>query len=155
MGDLWRSSWGLVLVAVVAAAILAGCGDDTAKELSQQQKIEEARKDGARDEKIKQLEKDSRQQAKSEGKPSGPSGSGGSSGSTAPATSGATACGDGVSAGPNTSCPFARAVRDNYPASSDNFAVYSSVTGQTYTMSCTTSSPHVCRGGNDAFVYFP
>lgn len=146
-----------MLVAVVAAATLVGCGDDTAKELSQQQKLEEARKDGARDEKIKQLEKELRQQGKRGGKSSGAPRADGSpdSPSTAGTTSGTTSCGDGVSAGSNTSCPFARAVRDSYPASGNSFPVYSSVTGQTYTMSCTTSSPHVCRGGNNASVYFP
>jgi hypothetical protein len=72
-----------------------------------------------------------------------------------PATAGPTTCGGGLSAGPNTSCPFAELVRASYPGSSNSFEVYSPVTDEVYTMSCTTSSPHTCTGGNNASVYFP
>jgi hypothetical protein len=67
-------------------------------------------------------------------------------------------CGDGVSAGPNTSCPFAKNVRDEYfavPGDSVEIEVFSPVTGKTYTMNCVKSGRHVtCRGGNEAVVTF-
>jgi hypothetical protein len=65
-------------------------------------------------------------------------------------------CGSGVSAGPNTSCGFAENVRAAYRQSgSPVVSAFSPATGKTYTMYCTSSSPHVCTGGNDASVYFP
>jgi len=67
-------------------------------------------------------------------------------------------CGDGVFAGPKTSCPFATNVRDKYfavPGDSVEIEVHSPVTGQTYTMACVKSGRRVtCRGGNDAVVTF-
>lgn len=60
-----------------------------------------------------------------------------------------------------TSQPFANSVRDvfalNYVNTGQTSAVlnvYSSVTGQTYTMNCTDNSQYVtCTGGNNAVVY--
>jgi hypothetical protein len=143
-----------------AAGCSIGDDDDSASsEQTAQEKLDDARREGARDEKIKQLERELREKkdgGKAEDSGGGSGGSGGSSGGSAPArTSGPTSCGNGLSAGPNTSCPFASAVRENYPGSSSSFSVYSSVTNRSYTMSCTTGSPHVCRGGNNATVYFP
>ena len=68
-------------------------------------------------------------------------------------------CGDGVFAGrPNTSCPFAKNVRDGWfavPEDSVEIDVYSPVTHKTYTMACVRSGDHVtCRGGNNAVVRF-
>lgn len=67
-------------------------------------------------------------------------------------------CGDGVTAGPNTSCPFAKNVRDEYfavPGDSVEIDVHSPVTGQTYTMNCVKTGRRVtCRGGNEAVVTF-
>jgi hypothetical protein len=67
-------------------------------------------------------------------------------------------CGDGVSAGPNTSCPFAKNVHDEYfsvPGDSVEIDVHSPVTGKTYTMSCVRTGDRVtCRGGNQAVVKF-
>jgi hypothetical protein len=65
-------------------------------------------------------------------------------------------CGNGVTAGPNTSCSFAANVRDEYYSSGSSVInVFSPVTGRSYTMYCTTGSPHACTGGNNASVYFP
>jgi Glucodextranase, domain B len=65
-------------------------------------------------------------------------------------------CGGGLLVGPNTSCPFAENVRSEYDRSGPGWIdVYSPVTDQTYTMYCTSDSPHVCTGGNNAAVYFP
>ena len=65
-------------------------------------------------------------------------------------------CGGGVSVGPNTSCSFAYNVRDEYNSSGSSvIRVFSPATGRTYTMYCTSGSPHQCTGGNNAAVYFP
>jgi hypothetical protein len=67
-------------------------------------------------------------------------------------------CGDGVFAGPNTSCPFAKNVHTEYfavPGDSVEIEVLSPVTGQTYTMACVRTGDKVtCRGGNHAMVTF-
>jgi hypothetical protein len=69
---------------------------------------------------------------------------------------GRTNCGGGVSAGPNTSCPFAlNTAATYYDNPGPVIDVYSPVTDRVYTMSCTSGSPHVCTGGNNASVYFP
>jgi hypothetical protein len=65
-------------------------------------------------------------------------------------------CGGGLVVGPNTSCAFAENVRAEYYRSGAGWiSVYSPVTDRTYNMYCTSSSPHVCTGGNNAAVYFP
>jgi hypothetical protein len=65
-------------------------------------------------------------------------------------------CGGDLSAGPNTSCGFAENVRAAYRSSGASVVrAFSPATGRSYDMYCTTSSPHVCTGGNDAAVYFP
>jgi hypothetical protein len=73
-----------------------------------------------------------------------------------------TACGDRVWAGPDTSCPFAQNVRDQYVNSgyhegeSAMIDVYSPVTQEAYPMNCVRSgiSAITCRGGNNAVVSF-
>ena len=65
-------------------------------------------------------------------------------------------CGGGLVVGPNTSCAFAENVQAEYYRSGAGWiSVYSPVTDRTYNMYCTSSSPHVCTGGNNAAVYFP
>lgn len=164
MGNFANRVAGLALIGIVAATGLAGCSignddSDAASELSEQKKLDEARAQGQRDQQLKELQKKlERMEKKGGNTTTAPPSGGGGSRSPSPATSatsGPTNCGDGLTAGSNTSCPFARAVRDAYPGSANTFEVYSSVTGQTYGMACTTSSPHVCRGGNNAAVYFP
>ena len=77
---------------------------------------------------------------------------------SAPAASRGTSCGGGLYAGPNTSCTFARNVRSAYweaPGASATVRVFSPVTNQTYTMSCSPSgSGTTCSGGNNASVTF-
>ncbi len=67
-------------------------------------------------------------------------------------------CGDGVLAGENTSCPFAKNVRDAYfsvPGDSVEIDAHSPVTGKSYRMSCVKTGDKVtCRGGNQAVVTF-
>lgn len=66
----------------------------------------------------------------------------------------AATCGEGVSVNSATSCPFGRAVRDEYESSggASTIEVYSTVTKQSYTMTCSGAAPVVCRGGNNAIV---
>ena len=78
----------------------------------------------------------------------------------APAGSAVGNCGNGVTAGPDTSCAFARNVASAYNGpGSDTEVVYSPVTGQSYTMYYTESGDFVsATGGNNAsvtFVYQP
>jgi hypothetical protein len=74
----------------------------------------------------------------------------------APSLAGGSDCGGGLHAGPNTSCPFAANVRDAYneaPGSRATVRVFSPVTDQTYTMTCTPAGAGVtCSGGNNASV---
>jgi hypothetical protein len=73
----------------------------------------------------------------------------------APPLASRTDCGNGLTVGPNTSCPFAENVRAAYQSSgSGTLNVYSPTTGQSYRMYCTSGSPHVCTGGHGASVYF-
>jgi hypothetical protein len=69
-----------------------------------------------------------------------------------------TDCGGGVIAGPNTSCSFALNVRDAWldaPGTTNTVRVFSPVTNETYTMSCSPSGRGVsCSGANDASVTF-
>ena len=64
-----------------------------------------------------------------------------------------TYCGGQVSAGADTSCPFAQNVAADYTGTGLDEA-YSPVTGDTYDMNCSGSDPVVCTGGNNAFVEF-
>lgn len=68
---------------------------------------------------------------------------------------GMTNCGGGVYAGADTSCPFAQNVAADWPNTGN---VYSPVTGQSYTMTCTGPGTYedvvTCEGGNNAEVAF-
>lgn len=84
--------------------------------------------------------------------------------STDPPTypTGATAsCGGTVFVGPDTSCPFAENVVQAYTNAFGTavngvttVTASSPVTGQTYTMRCTSLWPVACRGGTNALVEF-
>jgi hypothetical protein len=69
-----------------------------------------------------------------------------------------TDCGNGVFAGPNTSCPFAQNVRRAWHdagGTRDTLRVSSPVTNQTYTMTCDSFGETVtCSGGNNASLTF-
>ena len=66
-----------------------------------------------------------------------------------------TACGNGLTVGPNTTCPFAENVRAAYRVQGPGTVMaYSPVTRRTYAMTCSSGSPVVCTGGNAASVYF-
>lgn len=147
------------LLAIAAALALVACGG---LESASQSELEQARAEAAeqarQSERIQQLQREVKKLGEGGGSGSSSGSSGGSvpSGGSAPPSSGSTSCGADVSAGPSTSCPFALNVADAYRSSGSSVVdVYSPVTGKTYTMSCSSGSPHVCTGGNDASVYFP
>ena len=80
--------------------------------------------------------------------------------SAPPAASGLRSCGGNLSANGHTSCPFAeavyRVVAVNNGSRQGVYSVYSSVTGQYYSMTCSfENTSMVCRGGNDAVVSWP
>jgi len=154
----------LAALAVLAAGLaLSACGNDSPS----QAELDQARKEGAKQAlDQQQARKQQRQiaQLKKQVK-KGDGGDGGGTtttsavpvgGSSGGIPSGATSCADDVYAGPNTSCEFARNVAANYYGSgrSTNIDVYSPVTNKNYVMTCTGSSPTVCRGGNNASVIF-
>lgn len=67
-----------------------------------------------------------------------------------------TPCGGQLAVGPDTSCSFAENVRSVYEREGPGtYAVFSPVTGKTYSMTCSSSTPVACTGANNASVYFP
>ena len=98
-----------------------------------------------------------RKRAAARGTSSGSSASSGG-GTQPPAVARGTSCGGGLYAGPNTSCSFAENVRQAWgeaPGTVNTVRVFSPVTGQTYTMSCSPASSGItCSGGNNASVTF-
>lgn len=68
---------------------------------------------------------------------------------------GAKPCGDGLSVGAATTCPFAHNVQRAFVSSngSSTIEAYSPTTGETYMMRCTGEGTVVCHGGNNATVY--
>ena len=69
-----------------------------------------------------------------------------------------TDCGEGVVAGPETSCGFALETRNEYEAfvgsGPATVEAYSAANEKWYSMSCT-GAPHACSGAISATVYFP
>jgi tRNA A-37 threonylcarbamoyl transferase component Bud32 len=70
-----------------------------------------------------------------------------------------TSCGGDLSVGANTSCDFAQNVEQAYDQTSGGAQVvtaYSPATGNTYSIDCTGSTPHVCSGGttHNASLFF-
>jgi hypothetical protein len=76
----------------------------------------------------------------------------------APSTPSGTDCGDGVTAGPETSCGFALNVRAEYEAligeGSGTIEAFSEANNEVYSMFCT-GAPHECSGAISATVFFP
>ena len=149
-----------VLASVALVGGFAGCGGDdgpTDEELRQAR--EEGEKEGRDRERLRDLERQLREREKRDDNDNGGGSSPPPRGDASPASPSRTNCGAGVQAGPNTSCPFARNVRQTYYAAggsgSMTVTVYSQTTDKTYAMSCSGGSPHVCTGGNNASVYFP
>jgi hypothetical protein len=76
-----------------------------------------------------------------------------------PSTPSGTDCGDGVIAGPETSCGFALNTRSEYEreigAGSGAIEAFSEANEQWYPMYCTEGSEHECSGAISATVYWP
>jgi hypothetical protein len=76
-----------------------------------------------------------------------------------PSTPSGTDCGDGVIAGPETSCGFALNTRSEYEreigAGSGSFEAWSEDNEQWYSMYCSEGSEHECSGAISATVYWP
>lgn len=67
-----------------------------------------------------------------------------------------TPCGNQLTVGPDTTCSFAENVRSKYEQEGPGtYEIYSPVTEKTYSMTCSSGTPVVCTGGNNAAVYFP
>jgi hypothetical protein len=67
-----------------------------------------------------------------------------------------TPCGNQLTVGPDTTCSFAQNVHSKYEEEGPGtYEIYSPVTEKTYSMTCSSGTPVVCTGGNDASVYFP
>jgi len=163
-----RSRWVAafaVVAALVAALALSACGGDDSPS---QAELDAARKEGQQQARqqaqIDQLKQDLKDQKKESNGSGGNSGNGNGGSSSGGSSSGGsssgfsgTDCGQGVVAGPNTSCQFAINVAGDFNSSGQPSTVdtYSPTTGQTYTMHCVAGSPNICRGGNNASVAFP
>lgn len=76
-----------------------------------------------------------------------------------PSTPSGTDCGDGVIAGPETSCGFALNTRSEYEseigAGSGTIEAFSEANEQWYPMYCTEGAEHECSGAISATVYWP
>jgi Glucodextranase, domain B len=67
-----------------------------------------------------------------------------------------TPCGNQLTVGPDTTCSFAENVRSKYEQEGPGtYEIYSPVTEKTYSMTCSSGTPVICTGGNNAAVYFP
>jgi Glucodextranase, domain B len=67
-----------------------------------------------------------------------------------------TPCGNQLAVGPDTTCSFGENVRQQYNSQGPGtYEVFSPVTEKTYSMTCSSGTPVVCTGGNNAAVYFP
>jgi hypothetical protein len=77
----------------------------------------------------------------------------------APSSPSGTDCGDGVIAGPETSCGFALNTRAEYEteigAGSGTIEAFSEDNEQWYSMYCSEGSEHECSGAISATVYWP
>jgi hypothetical protein len=151
-----------VWLCVIAPLVSIGCGGSSAPS---QGELDRAQTAGAQqqrqEDRLKRLEQELKKNGNGSGNNSGGGGGGGGTpgggtGGSGGATPNGQSCGDGITAGPNTTCSFARVVKDAYYSNGGGtFTAHSPVTGQNYRMTCGGSSPHVCTGGNNASVYFP
>lgn len=67
-----------------------------------------------------------------------------------------TPCGGQLAVGPDTTCSFGENVRAAYEREGPGtHEVFSPVTEKTYSMTCSSGTPVVCTGANNASVYFP
>jgi hypothetical protein len=138
---------------LATSAVLAACGDSGVSSDQAQQIAQSAIKKYQQEQKLKDLQGQVNALNK-HGPTVSTTGSSGSNSSSGGSSQPGTSCGNGVSAGPNTTCGFAENVAAAYRDSGSSVVnAYSPTTGDHYSMTCSGSSPTVCRGGNDASVY--
>ena len=66
-----------------------------------------------------------------------------------------TGCGGGIEVGPGTSCAFAANVRAAYRSHGPGTVMaFSPVTRRTYAMACSSGTPVICTGGDNASMWF-
>jgi hypothetical protein len=160
---------GIVVVGVVClfGTGLAACGGGASKaeiaeaekhgrqekaEKEKERKLEreiQKLKDERREEKKRKKEKQTQPDHGAAPEPSAP---------PAPSTPSGTDCGEGVVAGPETSCGFALETRNEYEtyigSGPGTVEAYSDANETWYSMTCT-AAPHACSGAISATVYFP
>jgi hypothetical protein len=146
------------LALIIGATQLAGCGGDTCDcDAEVALARQEGEKAGRQSERLRQLKIRLKNENKGKNKDKDKGGSG--TGTGGPAQPALRDCGSGVAANGVTTCGFAQAVRGAYfeqqGSGPGQVIATSATTGQTYTMTCTGDSPHVCTGGNNAEVRFP
>jgi hypothetical protein len=145
-----------IALLALAGGVTACGGDDGPSDEDVQAAREQGEKEERDRQRLRDIERELREQRKRDRDGGGSSPPSGGGSQPAPRR---TNCGAGVQAGPNTTCAFARNVREEYYTAGGSGAmsitVYSPATDRTYTMSCTGGSPHACTGGNNASAYFP
>jgi hypothetical protein len=151
-------------LAICAGVILSACGGASKEEIAQAEKHgrqvrAEKEKEHKLEREIQKLTKERREEKKQDQasqpdhgaapEPSPP---------PAPSTPSGTDCGEGVIAGPETSCGFALETRNEYEtyigSGPGTVEAYSAANKTGYSMTCT-GAPHVCSGAISATVYFP
>ena len=138
-----------LLVVLLAALVLAGCGNSEDVTITQST-TEASRQDG---ETSTTEETTTTTVTSTTGPP--PDEDTAPSGGTGGVHADAESCGGGVYVDSSTtSCAFGRNVAaDYYSSSSDTFESFSPATGETYEMTCSGPPPIVCTGGDNATVY--
>jgi hypothetical protein len=172
-----RVGKGLVLAAIFCGALVAlsacGGGSSTASQQEIVQAERHARREKAEKEKerslerkLAKLERENRRSKKQDRQELERSAAHTTvvpeTRSTAPAppavSGSSTDCGEGVVAGPETTCGFALNVRNAYESEvgsgSGTVEAWSDANQQEYSMYCT-GAPHECEGAITATVYFP
>lgn len=148
----------LAVVGIVTSLGLVACGGSG----SSQEELAQAKKEAAnhvhKEDRLRKLEKELKEVHK-QGKPISTVSTSAPSAGPPPVSTGPTSCGNNLTAGPSTSCPFAENVRleyeDEIGVGSGSITAYSPANNEVYEMFCTAGSPHECSGAIDATVYFP
>jgi hypothetical protein len=126
------------------------------KEHSLEHKLEKLERENAQEKKqLKEKERHEKKQAEEAHTPLTPAPS---PSAPEPSPPSGTDCGDGVIAGPETSCGFALNTAAEYEAQigsgSGTIEAYSEANEEVYSMFCT-AAPHECSGAISATVFFP
>lgn len=181
---MFKMNWGSVLAAalvvVASGVLLAACGGGSSTASQQEiaraerrarQTKAEKEKERRLEHKLEKLERENQlakkherekerleKKAREEAHVSGSETTPAPAPAPEPSTPSGTDCGDGVVAGPETSCGFALNTRSEYEAyvgeGSGTVEAYSEANNEWYDMYCT-GAPHECSGAISATVYWP